>query len=474
MMSWTNIALYLVGGALLIAVIVLGAAILLHLDAVWRVRITAMTVPMLAIGTTVSTLFSGRNLSGLVLVIPPLDTLGGNVLRLLTALVVGLAVAQVVGVMYERRTQPPGPGGALFLAFFAYFFTNSVLNGMFGTLPSFDNALLYPLALAAGLYVTRGIDTAVLARSAKAGVLLMLGMSLALALVLPDLVVQRHYLGWIPALEGRLWGVGGHANSIGPLALTYLMLAHVWPWRSRWARWFGLAIALSVLVLAQSKTTWLAGLVVVLVMAAYRVHGGGDRRFPAMLLSALVLLAGVCLAALFADRFADLAVAAGGSVFADLTTLTGRVGIWDVALEQWEDNPLFGYGLTIWNEQFRQRIAIPYAYSAHNQFLQSLSGAGLVGLLGLIGYFTMLVLCARSKARAQHGVAVAMVTFLFMRCMTEVPLDITGIFSGEFICHLILLQLLLSRDAGEAAAMGPQTAFHPHRHTAMPQVSRGW
>ena len=65
-----------------------------------------------------------------------------------------------------------------------------------------------------------------------------------------------------------------------------------------------------------------------------------------------------------------------------LTSLTGRTKIWFLAWEEFLASPWFGHGPSIWGDYYRFMIGIKTATSAHNQLLQSLSSAGILGLAG--------------------------------------------------------------------------------------------
>jgi len=472
-----SVTLTFVGAALLVAAIVVGAGLLFHADSLWRGRISAWIVPILAFGSAISTLYSGRDLTKAYLDFDfsarGMDPIGANILRGLTVIAIGLAVAQIVGRRFSQTDREPVRNGQwIWIAFLIYFLTNSIVNAAFGTKPTFDNALLYPLLIVGALYVARATPAETLARAAMGGFLSLLVASLVLAVAVPDLAVQSNYSGWVPGLDGRLWGIGSNPNSIGPIALSYLMLAYAFPWKRRWASWLGALVALSVLVLAQSKTTWLGAVIVVGVVMWYRVKTPDGRLRPGMLVTMLVAVVLVCVAILLVDPGSALGSLAGGNASAELSTFSGRVGIWNVAIEHWRANPLFGYGLTIWDGNFRRQIGMPFAFSAHNQFLQSLSAAGLVGLAGLAVYVIALVTASHRQAASSKGITMALCTFMLIRFMTETPLDITGIFSDDFMCHLVLLQLLFGRKAEVASAAAVQfrpSAAHLMNARARPQ-----
>lgn len=94
---------------------------------------------------------------------------------------------------------------------------------------------------------------------------------------------------------------------------------------------------------------------------------------------------------------------------ADLMSMTGRDQIWEVAVKEWRRNPLFGYGLSIWSEEHRARIGIPAAVTAHSQFYQTLSSAGIVGVVGLVFYFVALMWFAIKAAPLSKGISLARV-----------------------------------------------------------------
>jgi len=144
--------------------------------------------------------------------------------------------------------------------------------------------------------------------------------------------------------------------------------------------------------------------------------------------------------------FDRIAVTQAGS---DISTLTGRGRIWQVAITEWYKNLLFGYGPEIWGGKFRWQIGMPFAFSAHNQFLQSLSGAGLVGLVTLTGYLVMLGRGAHRVAHATSGVSVVFFLIMLIRCMTETPLVLGTMLNGDFLTQILLFQIVLREQVDQ-------------------------
>lgn len=67
------------------------------------------------------------------------------------------------------------------------------------------------------------------------------------------------------------------------------------------------------------------------------------------------------------------------------STLTGRIGIWENVLEQWEERSVWGYGIQESVDQFIGHPNYPDTkLSAHNQFLQFLWTGGLVSFFCFI------------------------------------------------------------------------------------------
>jgi len=220
--------------------------------------------------------------------------------------------------------------------------------------------------------------------------------SIALVPVWPDFALQDAYAQYnlIPV---RLHGVVSHANQLGGLVGLYVACdvgrsnLTGKPWTLE--RLLSLGAALGVLVMSQSKTIWLAIAVGFVIMQAVRQW---QRRRPLLV---LVLIWTIFLAVL-----AILMVEPGGawisldSAESDLTTLTGRTAIWDYVLSLWRQSPWFGYGPRLLIDETQQyELLKHYGFSpsqAHNQWIQSLGEAGLVGLAGLIIHVTVLTLFA--------------------------------------------------------------------------------
>src|SRR5205085_2043701 len=152
-----------------------------------------------------------------------------------------------------------GMGGlVLCLAFCLLYFTNTVLSSAFGAQPSFVYYLYYAPFFFLAVFVSRGQGPELTVRFLKLALLGFLAASLVLALVAPDLTIQRWYDGRLPGIDFRFWGLDRHPNAMAPMALLYLLLALHQPFERRWLQRLGLVAGLAVLFLTQSATTWTA------------------------------------------------------------------------------------------------------------------------------------------------------------------------------------------------------------------------
>jgi O-antigen ligase len=370
-------------------------------------------------------------------------------LRLATGLILALCAARMVSVsqQYEVRGRE---GKSLYLAFLLLFVTSVVLNNLFGAYPAFDQRSIYPLVIFTTFYFSRNKDKNTVIDATKIAMLLFFAGCCAAAILLPQVALQINYKGWIPALTVRLWGIGTGPNSIGPLSVVFLLLLLHRPFAHRLLQWPAVAIALAVLLLSQSKTAWFSAAVCLPILwwgrMLYPLHvqrGYAFRKLSGpFLICALGLLAVV--AGLIYNLYSDQINLWMQNE--EVATLTGRTYIWQVALETWAQYPVFGYGSSMWDEQFRQLIDMEFAYHAHNQLLQTLSVAGTVGLIGLLVYVTVLFRYSLAANKETRGLALALFTMLIIRSSTEAPFDLSGVFNGEFIMHLLLFRLVLLKS----------------------------
>ncbi|WP_396267798.1 O-antigen ligase family protein [Ideonella sp.] len=347
----------------------------------------------------------------------------------------------------------------LILAFSFLWVTQVASPAWWGRHPSFQTYWVYALPVGVGLLC---LD----ARAARQTLLwfrdaqvLFCFLSLVLAVVWPDLALQRDYeQGFIDGLP-RLAGLAPHPISLAGVAATTLVVLLYFPYARPWLQRLAMLSSVLVVLLAQSKTVWLILALALPMVLAYQ------GRFPTWRSLSqqtprtwLVGAYGLVLV----GSLSGLALVVSGEVGhklnsflassdgAQLMSLTGRDRIWSVALEEWRQDPLFGYGMPLFDEAHRAAVRMGAATHAHNQFVDSLARAGLVGLVGAVAYLLVLVAAAWRVATPSRGLSLGLLVILLAFAITEVPLSLTGIGLANFY-HMVLLVVLGSALAGRGA-----------------------
>jgi O-antigen ligase len=153
--------------------------------------------------------------------------------------------------------------------------------------------------------------------------------------------------------------------------------------------WLVLAMLVAALVLSKSRTSMTmlaAALIVSFTVLAYQRRG--SIVLPAVLLiAAAAFTAGILFASDWLDVVGDgvLSAATRSGDTSELTTLTGRVDIWSVAIKVISDNPVIGYGwrssesvlTSAWFERYGQTAFYPV--HPHSMYLNVMLSTGLVG-----------------------------------------------------------------------------------------------
>ena len=161
---------------------------------------------------------------------------------------------------------------------------------------------------------------------------------------------------------------------------------------------------------------------------------------------------------MFGDIGGKLAAFFASSEGAQLTSLTGRDQIWAVAYDEWRRNPLFGYGPTIWDIDYRLLIGMPNATHAHNQLMDTLSRSGLVGALALGLYVLVLLVLSLRYVGISGGLSLALFLALFLRSISEVPLLLLGYGPEFYVQVLLLVTLAAAANQNATAKASPRAA----------------
>ena len=431
-----SFALYAGGALAFSAAAVLALAAALELERRWRRRmVPALYLLLLLYGCIAPFLWARDPLSPVELADP--GGAGKWLMRLFIAAALAICAARMAGAAFSRENRGAG-GGVLLAALGIYFLTSVVLSSAWGAHPRFMHEHYYVPFLFAAVHASRTHDPEIAVRFAKAGFLLFVAASWAAVLLVPDLAMERNHESWIPGIEARFRGLANHANSMGPAALVFLLLALHQPFERRWVQRLGLVLGFAALLAAQSRTAWSAAALSIPLLLILRSAAWGAAAFS------LVGLGAAVAGALLVLPFLGVSLEGLASDGYEALSLSGRDDIWALAVQEWVRHPLFGYGPTMWDRDYRLQVGLAHAESAHNQFLQTLSVAGAMGLIGLMVYLAALSLYAIRAWRASRGLSVALLTLLLLRCVTETPLTIGGFLTGGFAAQLLLFQLALA------------------------------
>lgn len=442
------IAVLLFGAVALMLVGVLGLGAMLHVDRTVGRWLPSTVVPAMGLGVVISSLLSHRDLRYTQDILEQTIVVGSGaaivsvVLRLLSLALVAFSVTHLVGGIFQRKQVTMLDGGKpLLVTFVVFYICNALLNAAFGTVPSFTHNTLYVPIVLFAIYAARHQPISTFITAAKLTLLIFMLLSLFVAFLKPELAVETGYKSWLPGVRFRLWGVGSHPNSTGPLALTLLLLEWMQPTRRALGRFLIWSSAAAVLILAQSKTAWGATLLVIPVLWWFRsaTSARGAARVDRWLavVIALIFLTLAVMKVETGPLSRVMSSAPGG----DVTTLTGRVQIWAAAIDVWKTNVVFGYGPEAWSLPHRMSLGMPFAVSAHNQLLQSLSTAGLLGAVSLLVFMLMLLVALSQRASQTKGVSLALMLMLLLRCATEAPLSAATLFNGDTLTLVILLRM---------------------------------
>lgn len=346
--------------------------------------------------------------------------------------------------------------------FFLYWCCVVASPALLGRYPYFSYEYMYPLFIGiAGLLLSsKECDLSVVAT--RNATLLFVLLGLVLIPIKPSLVLETNYSqGLIPGLP-RLAGLSPHSLQLGLIVQIALLCLWVEPLKQVWLNRSAWVMGLVVLFLDQSKTAWVAFAFCVIVMHLVR-NGPAVRRWmfnperPAQGISVVIGFMATVLLVAYAIVFGQVANRVlnflNTSEGASLLTLSGREQIWAVALEAWQQNPLFGYGPTFLSFEHRASLGILNATNAHSQFFDDLARAGLVGAIALIVYTLVLLVHSLRFATATGGLSMGLFLVIAIRGISEVPLSLYG-YGAEFAAQLLLLLVLLG--ASKRALVKPQ------------------
>jgi O-antigen ligase len=420
--------------------------------------IIQIVIYAIGIGIVVSNLSSGRNLSLVGESIDELYASSGSALYGYFQKVANIGIfALALGACFERvwnqapvREEIPKRRTWL-MVLLVFSITNGMLSAAFGTHPKLVPGLLYTVPVLCLLALDGRWNRHDLAAALRNACLFVLIAGYVALAVKPSLVMESHFHGALVFLPFRFYGATPHANALGGLAVLSMLLVSFVPFESGWKTTSMWIIAFATMVLAQSKTAYIAFALAFTVVHVYRtlelLRGLKDiRKIPVLyalgIIAAFIFVIAIVGFLLIGPDISD-AISRQGRDGASVLTLSGRTKIWDAAFAEWRLNPLFGYGPDLFDLEHRARLGMLYAFHAHNQFVQTLAQSGLVGIVGLLALLSACVVASIKMAAPTRGISLGILALILARCLTEVPLRSGALMSAEFLTLLSWLILIV-------------------------------
>jgi O-antigen ligase len=406
-----------------------------------------------------TTFLGGRDLAVMALnlaeaPVAPRHPLLNIVQPLLSLLVLTVAGERIITHWLKRDKTVHTPH-FLLLIFVMFWVGTVAAPALLGSHPQLSHDFVYPVVIGvAAVLASRLERDRAIAATRNALVVFMLA-GLSLIFLKPGMALDATYTqGFLPGVP-RFAGLAPHAVSMGLLAQLALLCLMAVPYNRVWVNRLAWIVGLSVLFLAQSKTAWIAFALCSSCVIVLRNGGQLWRRIndPLHPEFGIVVICGFIAALLAASgllMFGGIGAKIAGffdsTQGAQLTSLTGRDQIWAIAYDEWQRNPVFGYGPGLWDASFRASIGMPNATHAHNQFMDTLSRSGTVGATALVLYSATLLVLSIWHARTTGGLSVALFIALALRSVSEVPLLLFG-YGPELITQVLLLMTLVTASA---------------------------
>lgn len=333
---------------------------------------------------------------------------------------IGLAILAFVAALLQPRKKIGGLVAAVFVYYIAL-----ILAGVAGVVPAMPDAYLITPLVVLAFVMHGGYSYEWLLRTLTFNLRAIILLSLLAAFVLPDIafntVESRTVFGF-----SRLQGIALHPNGLAFLAVLLILIQTARNPKKIWQ-----LLAVVALVLAQSSTAYIALLIGLALMKG---------RF-AIFLRWVTTAAAVVAMSIYIVSPRTLGDIWESVAPEDFNSLNGRTRIWTAALYGFRQNPPWGYGPSLLNEEFRSQYmsgAFEAAGQAHNQFVQSLGESGLVGA-STLGILTLVLIVRAWHARIPSaGLPLAVLGAFLVRSLTETPLRPSGVSLATFVVVAVI------------------------------------
>jgi O-antigen ligase len=211
-------------------------------------------------------------------------------------------------------------------------------------------------------------------------------------------------------MDGRWGGFMLDPNALGPIGAFLVVYGFA---RSGWPRVVFVVSGLLVVVLADSRVTYAAvalGLLILLLLPGWGV--------PLLRVTAGKAAAAVVGLLMGVRLFVDLVTNP-----AETVSMTGRADMWPDFLSLWDTAPWFGVGTRAITQAVIAGVLPEWAVNGHNQYVDTLVRYGVVGLL--LSSLVLLILAALAVrgGRRGRGLGAALIATLLLVMVSNLVLD---------------------------------------------------
>lgn len=240
---------------------------------------------------------------------------------------------------------------------------------------------------------------------------------------------------WI-GIDSRLIGVATHPNSLGYLSAASMLISFNTIRKKR--NIVHLLASSTTLILSQSKTAWVAIILIGLYFAIVRLFRHKKTTSSIFIVSLIIGFSTIILLVL-QETFLETILPG------EIATLTGRSTPWQMTLDIWFQNPILGFGPNLWDLDFRQMFGDQYLWvgQAHNQWLHTLGSSGIFGLITLLIYMFVILRKSINELTFSNHLPLTVCMLMIIRMITETPIKNTLI-DESFLIHAIIFFILLN------------------------------
>jgi O-antigen ligase len=230
---------------------------------------------------------------------------------------------------------------------------------------------------------------------------------------------------WLPladlvGIRGR-WAGPFTAPNLAGLVGAFVLVYGIT--RRTWTRWACVVGGVIMLLLAGSRSAFIAAVAGAACLVVVRALRPGGRRVPPVLAWAAGLAA-VAVAGVFVVRNPGL---------------TGRLPVWPVFVDLWKSSPITGVGDSGIDAAITAGTLPTWAFHAHNVFLDAAVRYGIVAFALVVAAFVVAGIVGVRAARRGAGLSVALLAVLVVVGMSDRSVEWRYLTCGFLIFMLAVL-----------------------------------